>query len=63
MLKMQHYPFGVIEIFGEGMQSLWRVAPTNDGVANLGRKAVNVLRVVTIFRVIAAAFCGQLTAR
>ena len=57
ILKMQNDPPRVIEIAGERMQSLWRVAPTNDGAANFGRQAVNVLRVVTIFGVEAAAFC------
>ena len=57
ILKMENDPLGVIEIAGERMQSLWRVAPTDDGAANFGRQAVNVLRVVTIFGVEAAAFC------
>ena len=57
ILKMENDPLGVIEIAGERMQSLWRVAPTDDGAANFGWQAVNVLRVVTIFGVITAAFC------
>jgi hypothetical protein len=56
VLKVQDDSPQVIEINGEGVQSFGRAAPTKDGVANLGREAANVLRVVTIFCVIVAAF-------
>jgi hypothetical protein len=57
MLKMQDDPLRVIRVACEGVQSFWGAAPVKDGVANLGRKAVNMLRIVTIFRVKTAAFC------
>ena len=56
MLKMQDDPFEVIGIASKGVQSFRRAAPVKDRVANLGRKAIYVLRVVAIFRVITAAF-------
>jgi hypothetical protein len=55
MLKMQDDSLQVIEINGEGVQSFGCAAPMKDGVANLGRKAGNMLRVVTIFRMITAS--------
>jgi hypothetical protein len=42
----------VIEINGKGVRSSGRAAPMNDGVADLRRKASDMLRVVTIFRMI-----------
>jgi hypothetical protein len=55
VLKVQDDSLQVIEINGEGVQSFGRAAPMKDGVANLGRKAGNMLRVVTVFRMIAAS--------
>jgi hypothetical protein len=40
----------VIEINGEGVQRFRLAAPMKYEVANLRRKAANVLRVITIFR-------------
>ena len=57
MLKMQNDPLRVIGIASEGVESFRLAASVKDGVANLGRKAVNMLRVVTIFRLIVAALC------
>jgi hypothetical protein len=45
------------EVFGKGLQRLWRTASAKDGGANLGWQAINVLWIVSIFRVIVAAFC------
>jgi hypothetical protein len=56
MLKMQDDPFEVIEIACEGVQGSRRAAPVKDAVTNVGRKAINVLRIVTVLRVIIAAF-------
>jgi hypothetical protein len=55
VLKVQDDSLQVIEINGEGVQSFGRAALVKDGVANLRRQAANVLRVVTIFRMIAAS--------
>jgi hypothetical protein len=55
MLKVQNDPPRVIEIAGEGMQSFRLSTSVKDRTANLGRKAVNVLRIVTIFHMVAAA--------
>ena len=52
VLKVQDDSLQVIEINGEGVQSFQRAAPTKDGVANLRRKAANMLWVITIFRMI-----------
>jgi hypothetical protein len=54
-LKVQNDSLQVIEINGEGVQNFERAALMKHGVANLRRKAANVLRVVTIFRMIAAS--------
>jgi len=43
---------------GEAVQSVRLAAPMNYEVASLKREAANVLRVVTIFRVIVAATLG-----
>ena len=45
----------VFEINGEGVQSFRRAAPMKYEVVNLRREAANVLRVVTIFRMVVAA--------
>jgi len=55
VLEVQDDSLQVIEINGEGVQSFGGTAPTKDEVANLRREAANVLRVVTIFRMIAAS--------
>ena len=55
VLKVQDDSLQVVEINGEGVQSFGRAAPVKEGVANLRRQAANVLRVVTIFRMIAAS--------
>lgn len=55
VLKVQDDSPQVIEINGEGVQSFGRAALVKDRVANLRRQAANVLRVVTIFRMIAAS--------
>jgi hypothetical protein len=55
VLKVQDDSLQVIEINGKSVQSFGRTAPMKDGVANLGRKAGDMLRVVTIFRMIAAS--------
>jgi len=55
VLKVQDDSPQVIEINGEGVQSSGRAAPINDGGADLGRKASNMLRIVTIFRMIPAS--------
>jgi len=50
VLIMKEHSVQVIEINGEGVQSFRLAAPTKYEVANLRRKAANVLRVITIFR-------------
>jgi len=55
MLKVQNDPPRVIEITGEGTQSFRLSTSVKDGTANLGRKAVNVLRIVTMFHMVGAA--------
>lgn len=57
MFKMQDDPARVVRITGEKVQGFRRAAPAIDRVANLGRKAVNVLGIVAILRAIRAAFC------
>jgi hypothetical protein len=56
VLEVQDHSLQVVKIFGEGVQSFRFAAPVKYEVAHLRRKAANVLRVVTIFRVIVAAF-------
>ena len=55
-LKVQHDLLQVVEIIGKGVQGFRRAAPMQDEVADLGGKAVNVLPVVMICGVVAAAF-------
>ena len=55
-LKVQHDLLQVVEIIGKGVQGFRRAAPMQDEVAYLGGKAVNVLPVVMICGVVAAAF-------
>jgi hypothetical protein len=50
VLIMEDDSVQVIEINGEGVQSFRLAAPKKYEVANLRRKAANVLRVITIFR-------------
>ena len=50
VLIMEDDSVQVIEINGEGVQSFTLAAPMKHEVANLRRKAANVLRVITIFR-------------
>ena len=56
MLKVQNDALGVVEIGGEGVQSFRVAALPIDRVANFGRKAVNVLRVVAILAAHSATF-------
>ena len=50
VLIVQDDSIQVIEINGEEVQSFRLAAPMKYEVANLRRKAANVLRVITIFR-------------
>jgi hypothetical protein len=50
VLIVQDDSVQVIEINGEGVQSFRLAASMKYEVANLRRKAANVLRVITIFR-------------
>ena len=49
MFEVQDYLLEVVSIAREIMQGLGRIASLNNRLANLGRQAVNVLRVVPIF--------------
>jgi hypothetical protein len=62
VLKVQDDPLEVIGIAREGVQGFRVVARVKDRLANFGRKAVDVLRVVTIFRVHPATFRRRLSA-
>ena len=62
MLEMQDDLLEVIGIAGEIMQGLGRTTLVIDRVANLGRQAFDVLRVVAIFASQAAALRERLSA-
>jgi hypothetical protein len=62
VLKVQDDSFQVVEILGERVQSLGLATSVNYEIMDFRRKAANVLRVVTIFRVIVASG-EQLSAR
>jgi len=50
VFEMQDDSLQVVKIVGEGVQRLGLDARLDNGIANLRRKAADVLRVVTIFR-------------
>ena len=55
-LKVQDNLLCAIAITSEGVKGFGRGASLMDGGANLRREAVDVLRIVSIFRMIAGAF-------
>ena len=56
VLEVQNYLLKIVRIAGETMKRLGRAAPFYDRLANLGRKAFDMLRVVAIFASTAATF-------
>jgi len=55
MFEVQDDQLEVVSVVGEFMESPWRAALANNRVANFGRKAFDVIRIVAIFASIAAA--------
>jgi hypothetical protein len=62
MLVMQNDRLQVVTKLGEGVKGCRRTAKTIKRAANLRRKTVDVLRTVTIFNMMAAAFRQRLAA-
>ena len=62
MLVMQNDRLQVVTKLGEGVKGCRRTAKTIERAANLRRKTVDVLRTVTIFNMMAAAFRQRLAA-
>jgi hypothetical protein len=54
VFEVQNDLLEIFGIAGESMKGPWYIASLNNGVANLGRKAFDMLRVIAIFASTAA---------